>query len=64
MRRLESRDSSVSIVTSLQDGELKVRGSIAGRDKRFVSSRNLPGSVPPSILCSGYLEILGLFFGG
>jgi hypothetical protein len=56
---LVSQDSSVSIVTSLQDGEPGNHGSIPGSGKRFASSleRSEWFWVPPSILENECLDL-------
>jgi hypothetical protein len=54
-----SRDSSVSIVTRLQDGRLENRGLIPGRGKRFLPSPQHPERLwsPPSLLANAYRRL-------
>jgi hypothetical protein len=52
------RDSSVSIVTRLQNGQPMGRGSFPAREKRFTSPKHpdrlLAPALPPSLLVTGY----------
>ena len=63
---VRTRDSSVNVVTAIQAGLPRNRGSVPGRVKRYVSPSKRPGRpwVPPNFLVSDYWKLLPRWGGG